>query len=101
MVPCRMWKYRKISGIVTSDLIYFNSCNKGKHFCSPFANVGSYFVRDSQLYGLTVYTSVLTHHTMIALLSHRSLENSKLYSFSYSALFSIKVALMFTSMELK
>jgi len=38
---------------------------------------------------------------MIALLSHRSLENSKRYSFSYSALFSVKVALMFLSMELK
>ena len=36
----------------------------------------------SQLYGGTVFPSVLTHHTLIALLSRRPLQDSHLYSFS-------------------
>ena len=49
----------------------------------------------------TVSRCVLTHQTLIALISRRSLESSHLYSFFYSALFSVQVALRFTSMEMR
>jgi len=80
--------------IITFALIYFSIRNKGERFCSQFAYVGSYFVRGSQLYGVTVSTSVLTYHTLIALVSHRSLGNSHCTRLLISVLFSIIVALM-------
>jgi len=41
-------------------------------------------MRGSQLYAGTVSPSVLTHHTLIALLARRPLQNSHLYTFSSS-----------------
>jgi hypothetical protein len=64
---------RKISCIITCALIYFRRGKKGHRLCSQFADAESYFMRGAQLYGVTISSLVLTHHTLVALLFRRSL----------------------------